>query len=163
MSATRASRAWPWAIGLVLALTVVANVAMLVAANAPGASEVEPDYYRRALDWDRTQTERARSAALGWRAEARFGAREVGGTPLRVVLLDGAARPVTGASVSVTAIHNLEPGARSDWVLREIRPGSYTADVRPGHGGRWELRLTATRGREHYSDVVHAWLEERPR
>lgn len=159
MSASRASRAWPWAIGLVLALTVVANVAMLVAANAPGAAQVEPDYYRRALDWDRTQAERTRSAALGWRAEAGFGAGDAGATSLRVALVDASGRPVAGAGVSVIAIHNLEPGARSAWTLPEVGPGLYAATVRPGHGGRWELRLTATRGRERFLQVMHAELD----
>jgi hypothetical protein len=60
--------------------------------------------------------------------------------------------------VSVTAIHNLEPGARPEWTLREVRPGRYSAVVRPDHGGRWELRLVATRGHARFTEVLHAEL-----
>lgn len=148
--------AWPWAIVAVLAVTVAANVALLVHANAPGAAQVEPDYYRRALAWNSTQVERARSAALGWRAEATFGAAGAEGTPLSVSLRDSLGEPVTGASLEVLGVHNLEPSGPSSWSLVERAPGAYGTLVHPGHAGHWELRLTATRDRARYVDVLHA-------
>jgi nitrogen fixation protein FixH len=148
--------AWPWAIGAVLGLTVIANVAMLVEAGAPGAAQVEPDYYRRALDWDRVQAERTRSAALGWRAEASFAAAPGDGTPFHVRLHDAAGQPVGGASLEVVAIHNLERGAPATWRLDEVAPGDYAAIVRPGHRGRWELRVAAERPGERFLTILHA-------
>lgn len=146
--------AWPLALAGVLALTVVANVAMLAAANAPGGTRVEPDYYRRALAWDSTQAERARSAALGWRADAAF----THAGELALALRDAADHPVTGARVEVLAIHNLEPGPPVAWSLGEVAPGSYGARVRPGRAGRWELRVRATRAAEVFTAVLHADL-----
>jgi nitrogen fixation protein FixH len=148
--------AWPWAMAAVLALTVVANVALLVSANAPGAAQVEPDYYRRALAWDSTQAERARSAALGWRAEAGFGAATASGTPLSLSLRDAAGAPVEGALVEVDGLHNLAAGGPVRWRLVERSPGLHEAFVRPGRAGRWELRVTATRGAERFVAVLHA-------
>lgn len=150
--------AWPLALAGVLALTVVANVALLAAANAPGAARVEPDYYRRALAWDSTQAERARSAALGWRAEAAFTAGGGRGLALDVSLLDADRRPVAGAELEALAIHNLEPGPPARWRLEEITPGAYRARVRPGRAGRWELRLRATRAGDVFTSVLHADL-----
>jgi nitrogen fixation protein FixH len=150
--------AWPLALVAVLALTVVANVAMLAAANAPGAASIEPDYYRRALAWDSTQAERARSAALGWRAEAAFTASGGGGATLAVSLREADLRPVAGAQLEVLAIHNLEPGPPVRWPLVEIAPGAYRAPVRPGRAGRWELRLRATRFGDVFTSVLHADL-----
>ena len=150
--------AWPLALAGVLALTVVANVAMLAAANAPGAAVVEPDYYRRALAWDETQAERARSAVLGWRAEAAFTATGERDVALDVALRDASGRHVPGARLEVVAIHNLEPGPPPRWALNEAAPGSYRAHVRPARAGRWELRLKATRGGDLFTAILHADL-----
>lgn len=154
----KAAAAWPLAIGAVLALTVIANVALLVAAGAPGATQVEPDYYRRALAWDSTQADRVRSAALGWRAEAAFATPVAQGTPISVALLDAGDQPVRGARLELLAIHNLAPGAPATWRLTEVAPGRYEAIVRPGHRGRWELRLLASRAGERFAQVLHAEL-----
>ena len=145
------AKAWPWAIAGVLALTVAANLALLAAANAPGAAVPEPDYYARALHWDVTQAERARSAALGWHATAEFRGGE-----LRVHVADAAGAAVTAAKVRVTGVHNLLPDAPQDWPLPEVADGRYAANVRPPHGGRWELRLVAERGGDRYVVVLHA-------
>lgn len=154
--------AWPLAMAAVLAITVVANLALLVAANAPGAAQVEPDYYRRALAWDSTQAERARSAALGWRAAARFIPRP--GHPAWIVvdLADASGRAVTGARLGLVAVHNLEPGASSSWTLTEVAPGRYRAEVAPHHAGRWELRLAASHERERFTAILHADLAQAP-
>ena len=64
----KSGAAWPWAIAAVLGLTVVANIMLWRAANAPGTNDLEPDYYRRAIAWDSTQAARVRSARLGWRS-----------------------------------------------------------------------------------------------
>ena len=156
------AHAWPLAIAAVLAITVVANIAVLVAANAPGAAEVEPDYYRRALAWDTTQAERARSAALGWRADAHFVPRPGQATWIVVDLRDASGREVTGARLETVAIHNLEPGAPSRWTLAEVGPGRYRADVMPRHAGRWELRLEASHDGDRFTAILHAELAIAP-
>ena len=150
------ARAWPLALVAVLALTVVANVALLAAANAPGSAVPESDYYRRALAWDVTQAEHARSAALGWTAQAAFATGPAGGTLLRVTLLDRAGAPVEGASVEVRGVHNLAPGATQRWPLAARGAGIHEAAVRPPLAGRWELRIVAARGADRFATVRHA-------
>ena len=150
------AKAWPLAIGAVLALTVVANVALLAAANAPGSAVPESDYYRRALAWDVTQAERARSAALGWTAQAAFATAPADGTLLRVTLLDRAGSPVEGASVEVRGVHNLAPGAMQHWPLADRGAGTHEAVVRLPLAGRWELHVVAERGADRFEAVLHA-------
>ena len=52
--------------GTVLALTVAGNLWVMRIANADPSFSVEPDYYRKAVDWDSTMAQRARNEALGW-------------------------------------------------------------------------------------------------
>jgi nitrogen fixation protein FixH len=150
------AKAWPLAIVGVLVVTVAANVLLFAAANDPGASVVERDYYRRALDWDRTQAERARSAALGWRTGATFRGVAPGRAHLELILRDGAGAPVTGARVEVEGVHNLAADRPQRWVLEETTPGLYAADANVPLAGRWELDVTATRGADRFVSVLHA-------
>lgn len=146
---------WPLAIVAVLAMTVAANIALLWQANAAGSNDIEPDYYRRALAWDSTQAAHARSVALHWRAVAGFATGDSGLT-VRVALTDSLGAVVTGATVAVIGVHNLEPLQPLGWALAEISPGHYVAPVSLLHAGRWELRVTARRGSDQFQDVLHA-------
>lgn len=148
---------WPLAIVAVLGVTVVANVWLWRAANEPGASALEPDYYARAVAWDSTQAERARSAALGWRAEASFVRSADGAPALRVRLVDRAGAPVAGARVEVVGVHNLESEHPTHWALAERAPGEYrSADPARRRPGLWELRVAATTAAGRFESVEHA-------
>ncbi len=158
----KGTQAWPLAIAAVLAITVIANIALFMAANAPDAAQVEPDYYRRALAWDTTQVERARSAALGWRASARLVPESGRATGMVIELEDAAGRALTGARLETVAIHNLEAATPSRWTLAEVAPGRYRAAVTLHHPGRWELRVQASRGGDRFATVLHADLVAAP-
>lgn len=151
----RTGSGWPLAIVAVLAMTVAANIALLWQANAAGSNDIEPDYYRRALAWDSTQAEHARSVALGWRAEAGFAAAGAGSL-LEVVLADSLGRSLPGASVTVVGRHNLDPLHPLTWRLAETAPGRHAAVVQLPHAGRWELRVAAHRGGDEWQGVLHA-------
>ena len=150
-----AARVWPLAIAGVLAVTVVANVVLLRAASGPDAATPEPDYYRRALAWDSTQAERARSARLGWRSSSEFTVAD-GTTHVRVTLRDSLGVAVRGASVTATGVHNLAPTRPEHWTLVETDPGRYEAAVSLPHGGRWEVTVAATRDSERFVGLGHA-------
>ncbi len=152
----KAGAAWPLAIVGVLAVTVLANIGLFWAANEPGSAAVEPDYYRRALAWDRTQAAAARAARLGWHAEAVFGVPDGTGTPLELTLTDRTGAPVPGARVAVVGLHNLDFAHPIAWSLTEHGRGGYTTRVRLPRSGRWELRVSAERGREQFAVVLHA-------
>ena len=152
----KSGAAWPWAIAAVLGLTVVANIMLWRAANAPGTNDLEPDYYRRAIAWDSTQAARVRSARLGWSARASLARATSGGERLEVALVTPEGQPVTGAAVQVEGVHNLDPGHPEHWTLVEQQDGGYALPVHLPHAGRWELRVTAARGDERFECIEHA-------
>jgi nitrogen fixation protein FixH len=149
---------WPIALVSVLALTVVANVAMWVVAADPNGSTVEPDYYRKALAWDRAQEQGAANRALGWTATARFGngAGRSAPSPLEVTLVDAAGRPLDGARVGVIAIHNALAANPVALTLEPASPGVYVGQAVFARTGLWELRLTVRKGRETFTADVRA-------
>lgn len=156
---------WPVLIALSLAFTVGVNVVMLFAAGSdPNGTVVEPDYYRKAVEWDRTMARRAASASLGWSATATLGTAQAAGSAdagpiatsvrlssrtLRVELRDAAGAPVTDAEVSATLIHNREASAPVAVALRAV-DGGYAGTGALTHAGQWEVRIVARRGTERF-------------
>lgn len=155
--------AWPLAIVAVLTLTVAANVFLLVAANQPEAGGLEPDYYRRALDWDRTQAERTRSASLRWSANASPWVGSAGERGWQVNLSDSLDEPVEGAALQVIAVHNRMVDRPQHAVLEERSPGVYAGVVPVPLNGLWELRVTAQRGDARFVTALRAEATGAPR
>lgn len=148
---------WPLLVGLALAFTVGVNVVMLFASGAdPNGTVVEPDYYRKAVEWDRTMARRAASAALGWTATATLGAAQASDASapasmrqLRVELRDAAGVAVTDAEISATLIHNREASAPVTLALPSAA-GGYAGAGQLAHAGQWEVRIVARRGSDRY-------------
>lgn len=150
---------WPAAMIAVLALTVIANLAVLSLAHDPDAAIVEPDAYPRAVAWDSTAARRDASDALGWTAVAAIGALEGAGESARadvqVTIVDRDGRPVDGASVTVEAIHNREI-RRPSAELAARGGGAYAAAMPLPRAGLWELRVQADRGGDHFTTSLRA-------
>jgi nitrogen fixation protein FixH len=151
-------RLWPVALVAVLALTVLANLAMWIVAADPNGSTVEPDYYRKALAWDRAQEQGAANRALGWKATARFGKGAGTASPssLEVSLVDAAGRPLDGALIGVIGIHNALAAHPVALTLAPTSPGVYAGQAVFPRSGLWELRLTVRRERETFTADVRA-------
>jgi len=145
-----AAKLWPAAMVAVLALTVVANVAVLRLAHDPDAAIVEPDAYPRAVAWDSTAARRDASAALGWTALATLDPIADGRAGLRVRLRDRDGRSVEGARASVEAVHNRER-LRPRASLLPAGEGTYAGALPLARDGMWELRVVAVRGAEIFT------------
>ena len=151
---------WPIAIVGVLALTVGANIAVMIAARDPHASAIEPNYYAKAVAWDSTMAEERASEALGWKVAADLSGASRSGARLSVRLVDRAGAPVTGARVRVEAIHNLQADQPVTAELGGDERGVYEAELPLRLAGMWELRLDVTRGHERYATSLRreaAW------
>lgn len=143
---------WPTLITVALLFTVGANVVMLFAATSDrNGSVVEPDYYQKAVDWDRTMARRAASDRLGWRVAAGIGADRVD-----LTLLDSLGAPISAAAIEVTLIHNRDAGHPVTLSLGALGDGRYGAAMPQLARGRWEVRVEARRGDDHFGATLHA-------
>jgi hypothetical protein len=148
-------RRWPWGIGAVLVITVAGNGIVYWAANDSDAAAVEPDYYRKAVEWDSTLAQGERNRTLGWRVDADLGPREpAGGRSLSVRLRDAAGLPVSGAAVGLTAIHNTYAAHPVEARSVTDAGGEARMEVPLGHDGLWELRFVVTRGADRYTATL---------
>jgi len=146
---------WPLGITAALLFTVGANVVMLIAASSDAnGSVVEPEYYRKAVDWDRTLVQRAASERLGWTARATIGTATSG--VVRVSLTDSLGAAVRGADVSVTLIHNRDAAHPLSAVLPQAADGAYEAVMVIPHRGQWEVRVQAHREAQRFVATLRA-------
>lgn len=145
----RDGRLWPWAMALVLGLTIGGNLLVFRLARGDASFAVEPDYYAKAVAWDSTRALEARSDALGWTIEAALTPAE-GGLHLMITLHTAGGTAVEGATVSVEATHNARASRILSHTLRSSSPGTWEGLLPSSRSGLWEVRVTATRGRDHF-------------
>jgi hypothetical protein len=148
---------WPWLVTASLLFTVGVNVVMLFAATGDrNGAVVEPDYYRKAVEWDLTMARREASDRLGWVARASLLEAEgdSGTLVVEATGVDGA--PVRGARFTGTLIHNRDAAHPTRAVLEERSAGRYESRVPIAHLGRWEVRLEGRRDAERFVTTLHA-------
>lgn len=152
---------WPVALVGLLAAGVVTNVAFMVVATRDPSFAVEPDYYRKAVEWDRTMAQEATNAELGWRVAARL-EPGVGDTPrILATVRDRDGRPVRGARVSVEAFASVRAGEHTNIGLAPEGDGVYGAALPGARPGLWELRVRVTRGAQVFTQTVEDDLRGR--
>jgi nitrogen fixation protein FixH len=155
---------WAWVpAGLLGSMLLGLGSLAYIAADDPGFA-LEPNYYDKAVHWDRAQAEARASQALGYRLELTepLSVAADGRIELRLSLIDRQGQAVTGAEVTTEAFANASASRTQRVVLREISPGTYRAELRQGIAGLWELRCAVTRGAEHYQQILRRDVAKGP-
>ena len=153
---------WPISLAGVLATTVAANIWVAVIANDDPSFAIEPDYYRKAVEWDTTLAQGRHNASLGWRLTPTMGAIAAdGSTLLSAQLTDSAGSAISGAVVRVTALAVARASDVHQATLAPAGAGTYAVRLEARRAGEWELRFDATRGGEHFTQVSRIRLSSR--
>lgn len=127
-------------------------------AGSDRSAGVEPDYYARALNYDRVVDQRATNARLGWNARMNLVSDASGKARLAVTLLDREGAPVTDASVRAEAFASLRSGQRTNTSLAPANE-QYVATVPISARGMWRVHLTATRGLDTFTSEQDVMLD----
>jgi nitrogen fixation protein FixH len=141
---------WPIGIAAILLATVASNIAVILITKDDPSFAVEPDYYRKAVEWDSTAARRARSDALSWQVAARVAPATGGATRLTLQLTDASGAVVHGAALAGSLLHIARAADVQAVTFAQAPSGAYEATVPMTRDGVWELRLTADRGDEHF-------------
>ncbi len=147
---------WAWLpAGLLGSMLLGLGSLAYVAIDDPGFA-LEPNYYDKAVHWDRSQAEARASQALGYRLELGQPLRlsASGSVEVELSLVDRAGAPLSGAEIRVEAFANSAASQVELLLLSEVAPGRYRASLRHGARGLWELRCSVRRGGELYQQVL---------
>lgn len=145
--------AWRWrlAIGGLLGGNIVAMIVLATVANV-GSSQVIPDYYAKAANYDHTLEEEAVSDRLGWHVDATLEAGLA-----TVSIRDRADAPVEAARVTLAGYPRAHAGERVEIELVAAGAGHYTGTVDrlPGIHD-WKITIGHAGARYVHSVVVDA-------
>ena len=140
---------WPLLLAGLLVLGVGTNLLLLAVAAGDPSFAVEPDYYRKGVEWDRTLAQGRTNARLGWRL-----ACDVRQGTVQVTLQDRGGAPLRGAALSVEAFHNARAGRIVKGTLVDGGSGTYRARLPILRPGLWELRFRAEQGGSAFTETV---------
>lgn len=152
---------WPIGVAAVLALTVAANIYVMVRANDDPSVAIAKDYYQRAVRFDADQALRQRSKRLGWRVSLEAARTSAAEATVTAVLVDSTGAPIRGAIVRIAA-HAV---ARSNDVFTAtaLPAGDrYLVALPVNRGGLWDLDVEAVRGGERFVATQRLDLPDRP-
>ena len=152
-----AAKGWYWPVAIVglLVSGAAANIGFMIVANRDATFAVEPDYYRKAVDWDRTMAQEARNVELGWRVSARLEPIDAGRAQLVAWVADRDGRPVADAVVVVEAFPSARAREITSFTLAPAAPdGAYAVTLTRARPGLWELRLRVTRGEQVFTQTL---------
>ena len=152
---------WPIGVVAVLALTVAANIYMMVRANDDPSVAIAPDYYQRAVRFDADQALRQRSERLGWRVSLEAARTSAAKATVTAVLVDSTGAPIRGAIVRIAA-HAV---ARSNDVFTATATPAgdrYLAVLPVNRGGLWDVDVEAVRGGERFVATQRLDLPDKP-
>jgi nitrogen fixation protein FixH len=151
-------RVWPWVPALLLVSLLGTQLLVLSSVLDDPTFSTEPDYYRKALDWDAQQARARESRALGWTARASTAA--AGATASVTVAITSAQdQAVDGATLRAVAFPNARAGQPRELTFREVAPGVYHAELGSARPGLWELRCSAVRGRQHFESTLRVEIQ----
>ena len=156
---------WPIGLTVILLATVVGNIGVIVLTKDDPSFAVEPDYYRKAVEWDSTQASQARSDALAWAVSARIASQSDGAAELVLALTDAAGVAVPNAEVRGSLLHIARAAEVQEVSFAATADGHYAATVPMARAGVWELRLTASRqsaagDAEHFVHTIRLDTEQ---
>lgn len=143
---------WPIGVAMILAVTVIGDVWIAVIASRDEAFAVEPDYYRKAVNFDEEMALRDASLKLGWIVDPTLAL----GTPdsvgsISAIVRDSSGVLVTGARVELVAMHNARASRQLEVTLAEDSGGRYRAPLDAQRPGEWELRFLVSRGADRFA------------
>jgi nitrogen fixation protein FixH len=158
-------------VGLILALLGGQMVLLTVAvylAESDASFAIEPDYYRKGLNWDATAAQLRENVRLGWTLGLELG-EKVSVLCERTVtctLADKAGRPLDGATVDLIAFPHARGNERASATLIPAGDGRYESKVRFARRGLWEFRFVVQREGQTFTEVqrrdVYPHGESRP-
>jgi hypothetical protein len=116
---------------------------------------LEPDYYDKAVHWDRSQAEQRASATTGLQLQLNgpLVTAADGSVKVEVRVTDRHASPFPAAHVELQAFPNAYAGQVQNLTLRETEPGVYVGQLARSALGLWELRFELTRDALRFREV----------
>jgi nitrogen fixation protein FixH len=132
---------WPLIIIGMLVCNAIAMAIIVVASSSSESHHVKENYYQEALDWDTRMAQQRANALLGWDAKVTAAAVDDEAGALELDLRDRYDRPITGATVVVSAYHRARAGDVEAGRMSAGAPGRYRLGIPMKRAGLWNVSV----------------------
>jgi hypothetical protein len=155
-SNTTSGSGWAWVPALLLGSMLLGLGSMAYVAIDDPHFALEPQYYDKAVHWDRSRAEARASASTGLSLslERPLATSADGSVEVEVRITDRQKSPFVGARLELHAFPNAYAEKVQHVGLRESAPGVYVGRLAHGVLGLWELRFDLARETLRFQDVV---------
>jgi len=136
---------------LITATVVFAFVTVRLALRDHGTA-AEPDYYRKAVEWDAQRARRDAGESLRWTISPSLTRPSASTLTIEIVIADKHGVPIDGAHVSIDAIPIRAADTAVTRHATEASAGLYRTDFPVRVGGQWEFRVEVERGDARVSE-----------
>ena len=155
---TASARFWAFVpAGLLAAMLAGLGTMATIAVRDPGFA-TEQNYYEKAVLYDQEIAQRAENARLGWKLEVSVAAAAPSSSI--VLRIRDRGGPVAGARVRLVALRNAQSSVVLNTQLLEAASGEYRGSLPLVRGGLWELRVSAERGAERFTQIERRLVAE---
>lgn len=147
---------WAWVPALLLGSMLLGLGVMAYIAIDDPHFALEPNYYDKAVHWDRTQRETSDGAALDLELTlTKPLALAVDGTlEVEIRITDRDRALLSPAVVELEAFPNAYASRVEQMTLSETTPGVYRARLRGQSPGLWELRFMVAKGNLRFHQSI---------
>lgn len=155
-AATSSGTFWSWVPAMLLGSMLLGLGTMAYLAIDDPSFALEPNYYDKAVHWERSQAEARDSQALGLQLSLLrpLASSALGEVELELGIHDRQGLPVRDAAVQLEAFPNAYATQIQQVTLHESSPGVYRGKLARGVRGLWELRLRVSQGSSHFRQVM---------
>jgi nitrogen fixation protein FixH len=167
LPAPRKPRHWKWpliVVGLLLGHISI-MVTAVVLATSDKSFAVLPDYYQKAVNWDKDQADLRASAKLGWQA-ILVPSPEVDPTGRRSIALtltDAGGRPIANADVEVAAYHQARPNEVIQTTFHTDASGQASQALVMRREGFYQIGITARAGTQRFVTAMTPFVSNAKR
>lgn len=151
---------WAWVPVALLLSSALGVGSMAVLATRDPHFATEPDYYKKAIGWDRTQAQAALNQRLGYVVELpaliEFDAQRH--ATLDLTLRDRHGQLVSGARLTADAFANAYSGELVHTAFEELSAGHYRAKLSVGHSGQWVFEIVGNAAGQRFTADLRADL-----
>lgn len=151
---------WPAIIIGVLGLHFVLMTAVAVIASRDRSFAVTPNYYQKAIDWDKSQAELRASERLGWTLaiEPAPAVDPLGKRPVTLRLAQQDGTPIAGAQVEIEYFHHTHAHQVRRATIALDAAGTATQVLPMRYEGFYDFHVTARQADRRFVSTVTQYV-----
>lgn len=143
----------PWYFVGGFAVMLIANICLITFSQTSWVGLVTQHAFDEGNNYNAALAGAAREKALGWRSKLQVNGVINNSATVTVLFRDAQSKPLSGAKVEVAISRFDRDDMDRKFMLNEVDPGQYRANIPFPIYGRWQIRTVAEVDKDNYQSV----------